>query len=160
MVSRLQVIEQVGKQMHLALDSKNAQLFSLRDESGGVIDIDPQHVQLGDAHVHDAKANAVDPALLSYINRTGSYRWPNTPATCHEEALREGDVVTVRGQVILPLPGQMQPGDTELRITAREASLFSRSPWKGRHGRTLLYALLTLGVSLPAALACVVWANL
>ena len=158
--SELQVIEQVGKQTRVALRSKNAQLFTVRSDGGAVIDVDPEGAELIDGRVVSLRAAQAPPVVLDYVNRTGSFAWQNTPATCHEEALMVGDRVTLRGRVILPLPGQTREGDTELRITAKQLAVYVENPSKSPSGRTLSRALLVAGASLPAALACAAWAGL
>jgi hypothetical protein len=158
--SELQVIEQVGKQTRVALRSRNAQLFSVRDDRDAVIDVDPEGAELIDGRVVSLRASQAPPGVLEYVNRTGSFAWQNTPATCHEEALLVGDRVTVRGRVILPLPGQTREGDTELRVTAKQLAVALENPWKSPSGRSLSRALLVAGASLPAALACAAWAGL
>jgi hypothetical protein len=158
--SQLQVLEQVGKQVHVALRSKNAQVFTIRDESGATIDVDPEGAELVEGHATAAKVNAVSPEVRDYVNRAGSFRWQNTPATCQEEAVVVGDCVTVRGRVILPMPGQMKEGDSELRITAIKLAVWVPNPWKRPSGRTIVVSLLVAAVSGPAAVACAAWSGL
>jgi hypothetical protein len=157
--SRLEVLEQVGKQFHVALRSMNAQVFRIRDDAGAIIDIDPEGAELVDGRVTSAKANATNPDVRDYVARAGSYRWQNTPATCHEEALMVGDRVTAQGRVILPLPGQMHEGDTELRMTARKLAVQVANPWASPSGRTLMRSSIVAGVSLLGTLASAVWAG-
>ena len=158
--SRLQVTEQVGKQQHVALRAKNPQLFGLKDEFGNSIDVDPEMAELADAHEAAQKSSACPPELQGYINQAGSYRWPNTPAQCHEEAIRVGDVVTLRGNVFLPLPAQIKEGDSELRINATKLSLYVDNPWKGENGRRLLISIAVTVVTLAATLGSAAGAGL
>jgi hypothetical protein len=157
--SELQVLEQVGNRVNVALRSKNAQLFTIEDADGSRIDVDPEGAEIVESHTTSAKASQAPDAVLAYINKAGSYAWQNTPATCHESALRVGDVVTLHGRVILPLPGQMREKDSELRIMAKQVSLHLANPWSSTNGRTLLISLLVAAVTMPAAVVCAIWAG-
>ncbi|MEM6996775.1 MAG: hypothetical protein AAF721_40105 [Myxococcota bacterium] len=157
--TELLVIEQVGRETNTALKAKCAQLFSARDEQGTAIDVDPRGVSLSDAHSDAQKLANVTPEFRNYVNGNGSWRWQSTPATCHEDAIVVGDAVTIQGQVILPMPGEMREGDTELRLIAKKMSLHQASPWKGRSGRTVLISAAVFGVAGLASAASAVWAG-
>ncbi len=157
--SELEVVEQVGKQRNVAFKGRNGQLFTLRDEGGKSIDADPRSAELLDAHGTGELLKKADPAFRNWVSRQGRFRWQNTPATCQESSLKVGDPVMLVGQVILPLPGEMSEGDTELRVLVKRISLLAASPWKGANGRALAGSLAAFAVSTVGILGCVAWAG-
>ncbi len=157
--SELEVVEQVGKQRNVAFKGRNGQLFSLRDEAGGSVDADPRSAELLDAHQTGARLTKTDPVFQNWVARQGRFRWQKTPATCQEVSLRVGDPVMIQGQVILPLPGEMKEGDTELRVLVKRVSLLAASPWKGGNGRAVVGSLIALAVSSIGIVGCALWAG-
>lgn len=156
-LSELTVTERVGKQTNIAFRGKCPQVFSLQDSAGTCIDVDPRSAEMIDAHGAGEKLNKTGLGFQNWVAKQGRFRWRNTPATCHETSLRVGDVVTLEGQVILPLPGELQDGDSALRVLAKRISLYGENPWKGENGRTLLGSLITFAVSTLGGVGCVVW---
>jgi len=157
--SELEIVEQVGKQRNVAFKGRNSQLFSLRDEAGRSIDADPRSAELLDAHGAGGPLKKTDPSFQNWASRQGRFRWQNTPATCQETSLKVGDPVMILGQVILPLPGEMKEGDTELRVLVKRISLLASSPWKGANGRALLGSLIALVLSSLGILGSALWAG-
>lgn len=158
-MSELEVVEKVGKQRNVAFKGRCAQLFALRDEAGQSIDADPRSAELLDAHELGAALKKTAPTFQSWVSRQGRWRWQNTPATCQESSLRVGDKVMIHGQVILPLPGEMQDGDSELRVLIKRISLLASSPWKGANGRALEASIIAFAVSSVGIVGCVAWAG-
>jgi len=158
--STLEVFEHIGRGQRVAFRGRNAQLFTLRDDEGGTIDVDPDGTTLADAHITVAKGEATRPAFRSYLEQSGTYRWERTPTTCWERAIKVGDVISARGQIITPFAGQREDEDTALRLLAQKISLYASSPWRGAVGREIAIGLVAAALSAPAAVACAVWAKL
>ena len=158
--SSLEVFERVGKEQNVAFKGTNAQVFSLEDDDGNRIDVDPRNAKLVDGSETAERLDRTPAPFRSWVNGQGSFRHQKTPAHCVESAILVGQRISVVGQAILPLPGQMKDGDTELRVTGQEMSVLTDSPWSGASGRTLLMGLVAVPALAGAVLGCAAWAGL
>lgn len=134
-------------------------MFTLRDDTGAVIDVDPRSAEIADAHMLATKLDRSPPHLQQWLGRQGSWVGQRTPAVCREASLAVGDLVILQGQVILPLPGEMKEADTERRVLAKRISLYMSSPWRGPNGRDLIILSLLFAISILGVLGCALWAG-